>query len=74
MELADLVVWIFLALLIGWVGLVLFATWMQVREETMRLQKTGGEPPLLSVGPGRSSARPGRGRPPEAHSRPRPPE
>ena len=34
MDPAALALWIFLALLIGWVGVILVATWLQVREET----------------------------------------
>ena len=34
MSLAVLVALIFLALLIGWLGLVLAATWRQLREES----------------------------------------
>jgi len=34
---AALALWIFLVLLIGWIGVILVATWMQVREETARL-------------------------------------
>jgi hypothetical protein len=39
MQLAGLIAWIFLALMIGWVGLVLGATWMQVREESDRASR-----------------------------------
>jgi hypothetical protein len=37
MELSALVLWIFLALMIGWVGVVLLATWLQVRREAGRV-------------------------------------
>jgi hypothetical protein len=57
MELAEVVAWAFLALLFAWVGLVLFATWMQVREEQMRSSGRGGEPTLVSLGPRRPGAR-----------------
>ncbi len=34
MELADLVAWLMLALLIGWIGIVLWATYAQLVAET----------------------------------------
>ena len=41
MELSALVLWIFLALMIGWVGVILLATWLQVRKEAGRAADQG---------------------------------
>ena len=42
MELSALVLWIFLALMIGWVGAILLATWFQVRKEARRVTERDG--------------------------------
>ena len=42
MELAAVIGLVFLALMIGFVGLVLVATWVQVGEERRRLDESRG--------------------------------
>ena len=42
MELADLVAWVMLALLIGWIAIVLWATMRQVDSEARGWRRTRG--------------------------------